>query len=191
MPASTLTQFRSDPIVFLRQLAAQGGPMPTFRLGRHTLALVTEPDVIEELLVTRQASFRKGPGLLRTRPLLGDGLLTTDGPRHRSRRRQLQPAFGGAKIRAYSGDMAGLAAEVTEEWRPGETRDIHREMMRLTLAMVGRTLFASRRDADAEAVAAGVAEALQALYRPLSACPHASANAAHARQRCWTARWKR
>ena len=181
-PASALSRFRADPIAFLRQLAAQGEPMATFRLGRHTLALVCEPDIIKELLVTKQASFRKGPGLLRTRPLLGDGLLTTDGPRHHTRRRLLQPAFQAAKIRAYAEDMNGLSGELTDDWQPGETRDIHREMMRLTLAVVGRTLFASRRDADAEAVAGGVAEALRALYRPLSACPHARADAGHAAQ---------
>ena len=181
-PASTLSRFRVDPVAFLRQLAARGEPMATFRMGHHTLALVCDPDTIEELLVTKQASFRKGPGLLRARPLLGDGLLTTDGARHRARRRQLQPAFQPATVKAYTNDFVGLAEDATYEWRPGQTRDIHREMMRLTLAVVGRTLFASRREVDAVAVAGGIAEALQALYRPLSRCPHAGGDAAQAAQ---------
>jgi cytochrome P450 len=55
--------------------------------------------------------------------------------------------------------MTGYALRTRERWRDGETRDISEEMMRLTLAIVGKTLF----DADVESDAADVGEAMSTV----------------------------
>jgi cytochrome P450 len=55
--------------------------------------------------------------------------------------------------------MIDYGLRATETWRDGETRDVSDEMMRLTLAIVGKTLF----DADVESDAGEVGEAMAVL----------------------------
>ena len=55
--------------------------------------------------------------------------------------------------------MTGYGLRMRERWRDGETRDISEEMMRLTLAIVGKTLF----DADVESDAADVGDAMSGV----------------------------
>ncbi|BDI29522.1 cytochrome P450 [Capsulimonas corticalis] len=137
----SLAEFRSDPIAFLRRLSREGGDMAHFLMARRRFVLVSHPDAIREVLVTRQSSFVKGPGLLRAEPLLGGGLLTSDGADHRRQRRQLQPTFSPANLDKYLAVMGELAGAMRDEWGDGETRDAHREMSRLTLEIAVRTLF--------------------------------------------------
>ena len=138
-----LAEFRADPIAFLRRMARDQGDMAHFRMAGRRFVLVNHPDAIQDVLVTRQSSFVKGPGLLRAEPLLGNGLLTSDGADHRRQRRQLQPAFSSTQLDGYLAAMADLARAQGGEWSDGETRDVHREMSRLTLEIAAQTLFGS------------------------------------------------
>ena len=55
--------------------------------------------------------------------------------------------------------MVKYASRIANEWRDGEERDIHAEMMRLTLSIVAKTLF----DADVDREAKRVGQALEAI----------------------------
>jgi cytochrome P450 len=57
--------------------------------------------------------------------------------------------------------MVRFAERIASEWRDGEERDIHAEMMRLTLAIVAKTLF----DADVDREAKRVGHALEAIMQ--------------------------
>jgi cytochrome P450 len=83
---------------------------------------------------------------------LGQGLLTSEGEFHRRQRRLAQPAFHRARIASYANVMTDYAAQVRERWHDGETLDISEEMMRLTLAIVGKTLFDANVESDAQEV---------------------------------------
>src|SRR5918993_474558 len=73
-------------------------------------------------------------------------LLTDEGEVHRRQRRLAQPAFHRQRVAAYGDVMAAYAIRARDRWHAGETIDVGQEMMRLTLAVVGKTLF----DADVE-----------------------------------------
>jgi cytochrome P450 len=169
---SVLFEFRADPVGFLRAAAQSGGNKASFQIGRRLLTLITDADSIEQILVKKQHSFRKGPGLLRLRPVLGEGLLTADFPRHAAARRQLQPAFSVPKIDEYGQDIPGIVEQILGDWQTGETRNILTEMSRLTLSVVAATLFRSTHCPDHAAVGESIAENLDALFRPLSRCAH-------------------
>jgi cytochrome P450 len=94
--------------------------------------------------------------LQRAKRLLGEGLLTSEGDFHRRQRRIAQPAFHRDRIASYAEKMVEYAARTRERWTDGATVDIHQEMMRLTLAIVARTLF----DADVNAEADEIGSAL-------------------------------
>ncbi len=71
----------------------------------------------------------------------------------------MQPAFHRERIASYAAVMTDCAARVRDRWPDGGTVDVAEEMMRLTLGIVGQTLFA----ADVESQARSVGEALTAV----------------------------
>ncbi len=145
-----------DPLTFLSELAQTHGDVVRFRLGGEEMFLVSHPEAIRDVLVTQQRSFKKGRALERARVLLGNGLLTSEGDFHRRQRRLMQPAFHRQRIAAYAQTMVEFAARRSRRWKNGDTVSVHSEMMALTLAIVGKTLF----DADVEAEARDIGEAL-------------------------------
>ena len=147
---------RRDPLGFLTRLAREYGDVARFRMGPVELHLVNRPEWIRDVLVTHASSFHKGRGLERAKRLLGEGLLTSEDPVHLRQRRMMQPAFHAQRIAGYGNAMAALADRLAARWTAGETRDVAAEMARLTLAIVGRTLF----DADVESEADEIGEAL-------------------------------
>lgn len=145
-----------DPLTFLAELARVHGDVVRFRMGGEEMNLVTHPDHIREVLVTQQRAFKKGRALERARMLLGNGLLTAEGEQHLRQRRLMQPAFHRQRIAAYAETMVEYAQRRAARWAPGATLQVHHEMMALTLAIVGKTLF----DADVEGEARDIGQAL-------------------------------
>jgi len=159
-PWQTLIAFRRDPILFLRRLAREHGDVASFRLGPERMMLINHPDLIRDVLVTDARCFHKGRGLERAKRLLGEGLLTSEEGYHLRQRRLIQPAFHRQRIAAYAETMTQCAARTRDAWRPGETRDMAEEMMQLTLAIVGKTLFNADVEAESQRVGAAMAEVL-------------------------------
>jgi cytochrome P450 len=149
-----------DPLTFLSELARQHGDVVRFPIGRETLHLLNHPDLIRDVLVTNQRNFKKGRGLERAKLLLGEGLLTSEGDAHLRQRRMMQPAFHRQRIAAYGDIMRDYSVRRASRWRNGSSFNLHAEMMALTMAIVGRTLFG----ADVEEEAPEVGEALAAAF---------------------------
>src|SRR5207248_4415562 len=117
------------------------------------------PDLIEEVLVGHPRRYYKGRVLRANRHVFGEGLLTSEGDFWLRQRRLVQPAFHRARIAAYAETMVEYAQRVMESWRAGEERDVHQEMMRLTLQIVAKTLF----NADVKRDASDVGKSLELL----------------------------
>lgn len=151
-----LMQFRRNPLDFLLDSASRYGDIVYLKFGPQDVFLLNNPDFIKDVLVTNNKNFVKSRGLEMAKKLLGEGLLTSEGEFHRRQRRLAQPAFHRQRINSYAQVMARYAARARERWQDGETLDISQEMMRLTLAIVGKTLF----DADVESEAKQIGLAL-------------------------------
>jgi cytochrome P450 len=154
-PGELVLTLARDRLGFVRRLARHGD-VAHARVGPAHVVLVSHPELIREVLVTRQRSFVRGRGLRRARRLLGDGLLTSEGAFHLRQRRLMQPAFHRQRIAGYAATMAAYAARERDRWRDGEALDVHDAMMRLTLAIAAKALF----DAELEREAAEIGEAL-------------------------------
>jgi cytochrome P450 len=148
-------------ILFLEQTARRYGPLSYFRILNQRIYLVDDADLINEILVTRQHSFVRDNGATVLRELVGDGLLTRDEPRHRERRRILQPAFHRAQIESYAEFMISESERFSRELREGEPVNINQAMKQLTLSIVGSALFGS----DFRESATRVAEVIQRVIR--------------------------
>ncbi len=144
-------KFRRRPTGFLED-TARLGDVTHFKMGGQLAFFLNHPDLIRDLLVTNNAKFIKGRALQRSKRLLGEGLLTSEGTAHLRQRRMIQPAFHHRKIAEYARAMTEFAGKMSGEWNDGEVRDIDKEMMRLTLQIVGKTLFSANVDGEADKV---------------------------------------
>jgi cytochrome P450 len=143
------------------KMAREYGDLPYFRLGPQHVYLVNHPDLVREVLVTNQANFTKSRALQRARVLLGEGLLTSEGQFHLRQRRLVQPAFHRERLAAYASVMSDYGVRLRDRWKAGSTLDVSHEMMRLTLAVVGKTLFS----AEVEEEASEIGEALTTVLK--------------------------
>jgi cytochrome P450 len=145
-----------DPLAFFSNLARTYGDVVSYRMGGEQMFFVNDPQLVKDILVTHNKSFMKGRGLQRAKRILGEGLLTSEGAIHLRQRRLMQPAFHRDRIAAYGATMVARGDRMRGAWVDGRTLDIAGEMNRLTLSIVGKTLF----DADVESQAIEVGDAL-------------------------------
>jgi cytochrome P450 len=148
--------FRRNALDFLEGAAREYGDVVYFRMGPQDVFFLNHPDYVKDVLVTHHQNFIKGRALQRAKRLLGLGLLTSEGEFHRRQRRLAQPAFHRQRVASYAKMMTDATSRTRERWQDGDVLDISHEMMRLTLAIVGKTLF----DADVEDEAQEIGQAL-------------------------------
>jgi cytochrome P450 len=148
-----------DPLMFFSNLAREYGDLAYLRMGGEHLFIASDPAVIKDVLVTHNQNFHKSRGLERVKILLGEGLLTSEDAFHLRQRRLMQPAFHRDRIAAYASTMVAHADRMRNGWSEGTTFDMARDMSRLTLLIVGKTLF----DTDVESQARDVGEAMGGL----------------------------
>jgi len=156
IPGRFLRSMQRSPTTFLQRLAREYGDVVRFSIGPRDIYSFAHPDAVREILVTHDRSFIKSLALQRSKIVLGEGLLTSEGDFHLRQRRLAQPAFHRDRIRRYGEVMSSYAVRARERWRDGQRVDVHHEMMRLTLAVVAKTLF----DADVEGEADEIGGAL-------------------------------
>jgi cytochrome P450 len=143
-------RFRRDQLGFYEACVREYGDVVETRMGPFRIFLIYHPDAIEELLVTRNRDFIKSPGVRLLRPLLGDGLLLSEGETWLRQRRLMQPAFHRQRVAGYGDVMSAFAERHVARWTAGATVDVHAEMMALTQAIVGKTLFDADVSGDAQ-----------------------------------------
>jgi len=147
-----------SPLEMFSELARYGD-IVGIRVVNFRNIFINHPDLIEEVLVGHPRRYFKGRVLRANRHVFGEGLLTSEGDFWLRQRRLVQPAFHRARVAAYAETMVQYTQRILESWRGGEERDVHREMMRLTLQIVGKTLF----DADVAGDAQDVGKSLELL----------------------------
>src|ERR1700682_4178866 len=154
-----LSPFRRGPLTFLSNAAREYGDIVGLRFLHFRTYLVSHPGDIEDVLVNHPRKFVKGRVLQANKRLFGNGLLTSEGDFWLRQRRLAQPAFHRTRIAGYASTMVEYTERLLHEWQDGEERDIHKEMMRLTLQIVGKTLF----DADVERDAQDIGKSMELL----------------------------
>ncbi len=140
-----LTDFGQNPLEFLEKSVRDYGDFVPMRFLHQKIFLLNDPADIEEVLTTQARNFRKTLGY-RTpvmRRIFGVGLVTSEGEHWVRQRRLAQPAFHRDRIATYATAITGFTEEMVATWKDGETRDIHHEMMQMTIRVVTKTLFNS------------------------------------------------
>jgi cytochrome P450 len=166
-----LRKFRpANPIFLFQHLADTYGDIAHYKLGHHHIVFLNHPDYIREVLVVQNDNFIKERTVQRTKMLLGEGMITSEGSTHRAQRVAAQPAFHRQRIADYAGVIVEEAMRMKESWRAGEQRDIAADMMHLTLNVVARTLFATDLREEVYELAAAI-NRIMSLYNFLVMLP--------------------
>lgn len=132
--------FSRDPVAAMESWADHGG-LVHLRFMGESMYLVTDPTLIKQILVDDPGKFSIGPQQQQTFEGVEDHAMTTaTGDRWKRLRRAAHPAFTREKITGYGDRMAGVTARLTETWDDGEEIDLHAEMRRLTVQILGATL---------------------------------------------------
>jgi cytochrome P450 len=156
-----IVKLRRNRLEYLADAGRRGVDIKVLHLGSRQLIQINHPDLIRDVLVTHDWNFIKGRGLRASKPILGNGLLTSEGELHRRQRRLVQPAFHSARLSSYAQVMVECASAMCKDWMHGQRYAIDREMMRITLQIVGLTLFSADILSDAKEIGESLTRALQ------------------------------
>ena len=147
-----------NPVQVLSRYTEIFGDTFRIHLGGLKEAMVTiDPAVIQHVLKTNAENYQKSEiQVKRMGHFLGKGLLTTHGEAWRTQRRLIQTGFDRKQLDALSSIMQDSLAESLRDFDRqihGGPVDIYPHLMKITFAMVARSLFGARlKDEDIDLV---------------------------------------
>jgi len=140
LPYRLIRKFLHEPLKLLIDISHTYGDIAHFKFGSQNVYFLNNPDYIEDVLVTNYKKFIKSRGLQVSKRLLGNGLVTSEGEYHDLQRHLIQPTFYPKRIKTYSDMMIKQANDMCNSWHDGAILDIHKEMTKLTLAIICKTV---------------------------------------------------
>ncbi len=160
-------EFNRDSLGFIDRVQRDYGDIVWSRFLYVPALFLYHPNEIEYVLATNAKNFRKAMTLRSNffHRLVGNGLLTSEGEEWKRQRRLTSPAFHRHRISNYADTMVNYTQRMMSTWTVGETRDVHIDMMRLTLEIVVRCLFSADVSNDVD----HVGETLKELVKPFAA----------------------
>jgi cytochrome P450 len=141
-----------NPVQVLSKYLAQCDTFRFYLGGIKEAIVTTDPAVIQHVLKTNSENYQKSDiQVKRMGHFLGKGLLTTHGEAWRTQRRLIQKGFDRKQLEVLSSIMQDSLAESLQEF-DSEARlgpvDIYPHLMKMTFAMVARSLFGAKLKAE-------------------------------------------
>src|SRR3954453_14990351 len=136
--------------------------------GRSSFIL-NRPDAIRHVLVDNYENYTRTPaGLRGLRPILGEGLLISEGRAWKHQRRTLAPAFTPRAVTPLIPHMVAATDETIAKLKAASHApvDLRGAMQRMTLEIAGRTMFSFGMDRHGAALRDFVMEYGMRLARP-------------------------
>jgi cytochrome P450 len=167
-----LFEFRKRRLELQLRVMRECGDLGLMRIGPIPVYAVSSAELAHQILVEHADAFVKSRGLGKiARPMLGDGLLTSEHELHRRQRKLIAPAFSHRRIGAYATTMVELTERAQTALDDGAVVDVAHEMMRLTLSIVGKTLFDADVAGEADEVGAAITAANHYVSEAVSRLP--------------------
>jgi cytochrome P450 len=170
----SLRDFSARRLDFFLDVAREYGRVSSFRFGPKRMFLVSDPALIEQVLVTDAKHYVKHFGARAYKPVLGNGLVTSEGDFWLRQRRLSQPAFLKQRVHSYAPVMAELTRRMLADWRPGQHVEVEYEFSGLTSAIALKTLFGLESTEDRAAFVDALREAFDLMsdrFRKVLAFP--------------------
>jgi cytochrome P450 len=111
------------------------------------LAMVTKPEFVKHIMQDNNKNYHKGKVFRFLKPVLGNGLLTSEDDFWRRQRRLAQPAFHKQRLAEMVQTMVACGEEMAQEWAEkypiGSRVNMTLEMNKIALMVVSTALFQS------------------------------------------------
>ncbi|MCE7064809.1 cytochrome P450 [Dyadobacter sp. CY326] len=136
-------KFAKNPLHFLHEGFESCGDTFQMRLFRE-FVVSRDPGFFRHILQQQNRNFKKGSSSKMLRPVLGNGLVTSDGDFWLRQRRLVQPAFHRERLQELFLEMGKLTAAFLDEmeaFRGKDAVDIDAKMMGVTSDIALKTLF--------------------------------------------------
>ncbi len=149
-PAQPLTglafvaQFVRNPIAVVPQ-AAYEGDLVAYERGRRAIVWITAPALIKQALLDEREKFLKLAQIRLLSPLLGKGILTSEGADWKWQRQASAPMFRPQELDGFVPTFVRAAERVIERWRarPTAVQPVDRAMTEATFEVISATLLPS------------------------------------------------
>lgn len=106
------------------------------------LYILSSPDGVKHVLQDNHRGYKKAMTYDLLKPVVGHGLLTSEGDLWLRQRRLVAPMFHRRQIATYISTMRETTAELLEDWEQrSEPFDVSADMSKLTLSIAGKLLF--------------------------------------------------
>jgi len=149
----SLFEYVRDPFAFVERCAREYGDLAYYEVFGRPFYQVNSPEGIEHVLVQNNQNYVKGELFQESLgPVLGNGLLNSEGEFWRRQRHLIGPAFEPDRIAEYAETMVDRTEETATRWQDGAVRDVHDDMMELTLEIVADALFGVEVGRDVDTV---------------------------------------
>jgi cytochrome P450 len=136
-----IQEYTRDPFNFLMSTQRRYGDVVSTRFAGRVLYLLSHPDAIEHVLIHNRKNYPKSDISQRLYPLIGQGLLTSEGELWTQQRKLIAPAFHHRRILSYARTMVDRTQAHLGTWIEGSERSVDADMMKLTLDIAVKTLF--------------------------------------------------
>jgi cytochrome P450 len=124
--------------------------------------VLLDPDMIQHVLLDNPANYAK-PDIVKSLlgPIIGRGLLTSDGDLWREQRRIVAASFSPAAVEAQRVKFVDAARSAMAGWSDGERRDMAAEATRTTMTVIALALFGGDPRLISEAALRHIAAAIE------------------------------
>jgi cytochrome P450 len=143
--ANAYFSFLTDGLSFLTKLHKEYGDIVMLKASGHRIYLIADLKYIDHILVRDPENFTKGVGFQRGRIILGNGILTSEGPFHHSQRKMINPAFHRSRWEMYFDVVKKCVEELIVDWnsriKKNNVLELHEEMMNLFVEIIFTTVF--------------------------------------------------
>jgi len=161
-------EISNDTIAFLTKMARNYENVSYFKAIGMRFIYLSAPEHVKHVLQTNNKNYHKGSNYRFLRMVLGRGLITNEGESWLVQRRLAQPAFHRKPLASYAETMTNYTSDMVKHWEDNKLLDreidMHKEMMAVTLRIVGQTLMSKDLNVSAAEIGVSLGILIENVY---------------------------
>ncbi|WP_261719005.1 cytochrome P450 [Streptomyces sp. FZ201] len=141
-----MARMRADPLEFVTRMHREYGDITSHLGDGERVFMLHRPDLVRHVLKDNVANYTKAntPDDAMLRPLLGNGLLTSNGEEWARQRKLCAPAFRRTAVTTFDGIITEETEALVRRWRPAMRENavlpVEHHLTSLTLAILTRAV---------------------------------------------------
>ncbi len=160
-------EYVASPIHYLNKRSKEHGDTFGFRVANRVITYTGNPQLIKQILQTKNKHFRKNKAYRKLKLLLGEGLFTSEGEFWLKQRRLIQPAFSNQKLGHYTQVINQICEDKLSQINVQEV-DIKSCFTELTLEIITQCLLGISSQKEVNKVNAHLPNALSFMINRIT-----------------------